>query len=261
MSDWGRCGAVSVGFPAAAFRPVGTSQKVRAEDSALMTGSALLDAAGRRRSPATMPGFHCGRPPRNKGLRYHADPPTVEEIVAVMRRAGDSAHGLRTRALVVLLWRAGLRITEALGVAESDLDAARGRVLIRRGKNGKRREVGMDVWGWQQLSVWLAVRVDMRVGALLCVIDGPTQGRPWSATAARATLRELAVAAGVAAIRATSTPTRARRRDGPRRHSLKRHSKATRARQPRNHLDLPARHRQQRNHQHRPQPTRADAPG
>ena len=41
----------------------------------------LLDAAGRRRSPATMPGFHAGRVPRNKGVRYPADPPTVEEIV------------------------------------------------------------------------------------------------------------------------------------------------------------------------------------
>ena len=29
----------------------------------------------------------------NKGLRYRADPPTVEEIVAVMRQAGDGAHG------------------------------------------------------------------------------------------------------------------------------------------------------------------------
>ena len=43
----------------------------------------LLDAAGRRRSPATMPGFHVGRPPCNKGRRYPAGPPTVEEIVAV----------------------------------------------------------------------------------------------------------------------------------------------------------------------------------
>ncbi len=50
----------------------------------------LLDAAGRRRSPATMPGFHAGRPPRNKGRRYPADPPKIEEIVAVMRQAGDS---------------------------------------------------------------------------------------------------------------------------------------------------------------------------
>jgi hypothetical protein len=29
----------------------------------------LLDRAGRRRSPATMPGFDAGRTPRNKGLR------------------------------------------------------------------------------------------------------------------------------------------------------------------------------------------------
>jgi hypothetical protein len=35
-----------------------------------------------------MPGFHRGRPPRNKGLEYPADPPTVEEIVATMRAAG-----------------------------------------------------------------------------------------------------------------------------------------------------------------------------
>jgi hypothetical protein len=34
-----------------------------------------------------MPGYHAGRPPRNKGMRYPADPPTVEEIVAVMRQS------------------------------------------------------------------------------------------------------------------------------------------------------------------------------
>jgi hypothetical protein len=31
----------------------------------------------------------------------------------------------------------------------------------------------------------------------LCVIDGPTRGRPWSATAARGELRRYAAAAGV----------------------------------------------------------------
>jgi len=50
-----------------------------------MTVSGVLDAAGRRRSPATMPGYHAGRPPRNNGIRYPADPPTIDEIVAVMR--------------------------------------------------------------------------------------------------------------------------------------------------------------------------------
>jgi hypothetical protein len=51
--------------------------------------SVLLDAAGHRRSPATTPGYHRGRSPRNKGEEYPADPPTVEEIVAVMRAVGD----------------------------------------------------------------------------------------------------------------------------------------------------------------------------
>jgi site-specific recombinase XerD len=55
-------------------------------------------------------------------MRYPADPPTVEEIVAVMRHAPDGRHGWRVRALIVVLWRAGLRIQEALALAEHDLD-------------------------------------------------------------------------------------------------------------------------------------------
>ncbi len=114
--------------------------------------SIALDAAGHRRSPATIPGYHQGRPPRNKGEHYPADPPTVEEIVAVMREVGDRADGHRLRALIVLLWRAGLRISEALALQESDLDSGRGAVLVRRGKGGKRREVGMDRWAWEHYS-------------------------------------------------------------------------------------------------------------
>jgi site-specific recombinase XerC len=137
----------------------------------------LLDGAGRRRSPATMPGHHCGRPPRNKGRQYPADPPTVEEIVAVMRCAGMAAHGLRVRALIVVLWRAGLRISEALALAESDLDRAAGAILVRRGKGGKRREVGMDRWGWQQIQPWLDFPPDA-AGRRVAVRHARTDRRP-----------------------------------------------------------------------------------
>jgi site-specific recombinase XerD len=157
----------------------------------------LRDAAGRRRSPATMPGFHAGRPPRNKGQRYPADPPTVEEIVAVMRAGGDGRHGSRLRGLIVVLWRAGLRIHEALGLNESDLDHRRGALLVRRGKGGRRREVGMDEWAWEHLQRWIDVRLELPVGPLFCVINGPTRGRPWSPAAARAELRRTAATAGV----------------------------------------------------------------
>jgi integrase len=162
-----------------------------------MMESIALDAAGHRRSPATMPGYHRARPPRNKGMRYPADPPTIEEIVAVMRAAGEKPDGLRLRALIVLLWRAGLRAGEALALAETDLDRSRGAVLVRRGKGGKRREVGMDRWTWQQLDPWLQLRATLPVGSLLCVIHGPTAGRQWEASAARKRLHHAAIAAGV----------------------------------------------------------------
>jgi site-specific recombinase XerD len=157
----------------------------------------LLDAAGRRRSPATLSSFHAGRPSRNKGMRYPADPPTVEEVVAVMRAAGETIHGRRLRGLIVVLWRAGLRISEALALTEADLDRSRGAVLVRRGKGGRRREVGMDGWAWEQLQPWLAARLEFPVGPLFCVVLGPTRGRRWSSAAARAQLRDTAAAAGV----------------------------------------------------------------
>ena len=157
----------------------------------------LLDAAGRRRSPATRPGFRTGIAPRNKGQRYPADPPTVDEIVAVMRQAGHDRHGHRLNALIVVLWRAGLRIHEALSLTETDLDQRRGSILVRHGKNDRRREVGMDAWAWSAIEPWLADRVELPVGALFCVIHGPTRGRAWSASAARVELRHLALKAGV----------------------------------------------------------------
>ena len=52
----------------------------------MLSSQPLLDAAGRRRSPATTPGYHAGIAPRNKDQTYPADPPTVDEIIAVMRK-------------------------------------------------------------------------------------------------------------------------------------------------------------------------------
>lgn len=157
----------------------------------------LLDAAGRRRSAATMPGHRCGQAPRNKGMRYPADPPSVEEIVLVMRHAGERVHGLRLRGLIVVMWRAGLRIGEALALTESDLDPDRGAILVRHGKGDKRREVGMDQWGWDLLRPWVDYRVQIPVGPLFCVIDGRTRGRPLTPASVRQQLRRTAAKAGV----------------------------------------------------------------
>jgi site-specific recombinase XerD len=157
----------------------------------------LLDCAGRRRSPATLPSFHRGLPPRNKGLTYPPDPPTVEEIIAVMRAAGDGPEGVRLRGIIVVLWRAGLRISEALALNETDLDPDRGSLIVRHGKGDKRREVGMDRWAWTHLAPWLELREPLPAGRLFCVVRGPTRGRPCASAGIRAQLHNAAVSAGV----------------------------------------------------------------
>jgi hypothetical protein len=56
--------------------------------------SVLLDVAGHRRSPATMPGYHRGRPPRNKGEHYPADAILVRRgvpLVVIQRQLGHYA--------------------------------------------------------------------------------------------------------------------------------------------------------------------------
>jgi integrase len=116
--------------------------------------------------------------PANKGQRYAADPPTVEEIVAVMRYASHARYGNRLDGLIVVLWRAGLRINEALSLTETHLEQRLGSIVVRAGKGGRRREVGMDAWGWSALGGWLAELADLPIGPLFCVIAGPTRGLP-----------------------------------------------------------------------------------
>jgi site-specific recombinase XerD len=84
-----------------------------------------------------------------------------------MRAAGDDPDGIRLRGVIVVLWRAGLRVSEALGLAESDLDRVRGAILVRHGKGGRRHEVGMDRWAWEQLDPWLNLREGLPIGAVL----------------------------------------------------------------------------------------------
>ena len=162
-----------------------------------MTDVSALDVAGRRRSPATMPGYHAGRPPRNKGMQYPADPPTVDEIVAVMRHTGENRHGWRLRAIIVVLWRAGLRVQEALALTEHDLDPRRGSLLVRtrQGRPSPRGRDGRVGLGTGAPMAYRPRRAPP--GPLFCIIDGPTRGRPWSGASVRREFRAVAARAGV----------------------------------------------------------------
>jgi hypothetical protein len=67
-----------------------------------------------------------------------------------MRHAAHARYGNRLNGLIVVLWRAGSRMNEALSLIETDLEEQRGSILVRHEKNDRRRQVGMD-------ALWLFV--------------------------------------------------------------------------------------------------------
>ena len=196
-----------------------------------MQSTPALDSAGRP-PVASAPPASNGRAPRNKGVRYPPDSPTVDEIVAVVRATGAGPEGVRLRGIIVVLWRAGLRIKEALALNETDLDHDRGSLVVRRGKGDKRREVAMDRWAWTHLDPWLELRRELSVGRLFCVVRGPTRGRPCAARNPVTTARHRGNSRRPTPVRAAPAPARPRSRDVPRRDLPARHPAPARACRP-----------------------------
>lgn len=83
--------------------------------------------------------------------------------------------GIRNRALIVMLYRGGLRIAEALALKPKDLDPAAGSVRILRGKGHKPRTVGLDPASFSFIDRWLDVRSQRGINGsarLFCTLKG-----------------------------------------------------------------------------------------
>jgi site-specific recombinase XerD len=114
-----------------------------------------------------------------------------------MRACSDTLSGLRTRSLIVLLWRSGLRISEALDLRETDLNERENSIFVRSGKGGRPRLVGMDSWGWHEMRPWLEERKSLPVGTVFPVVLGKSAGRRWNPVGARGTIKTAADNSGV----------------------------------------------------------------
>lgn len=161
----------------------------------------LVDVCGRRRSPATLPGFRKGQKPGNAGKRYIAEPLTPDEVgLLISGCSRGSATGLRNRALIVVLWRSGLRISEALALLPGDLDHDAHTVLVRCGKGSKTRRVGIDSRALEYVRQWEKAREKLGVTPhepLFCTIAAPVTGGPLRSPYVRMLLKRLAVEAGI----------------------------------------------------------------
>jgi site-specific recombinase XerD len=81
------------------------------------------------------------------------DAPAAADVERMLEALeGDGPIALRNRALVELVYSAGLRSAEAVGLDLGDVDFEQELVHIRRGKGGKERVVPLG----EEAAVWLA---------------------------------------------------------------------------------------------------------
>lgn len=140
----------------------------------------------------------------NKGRRFPADPIRVDDVFKLLNacsplRPGREAElsALRLRGIIVVLYRTGMRINEALALEQSDLDRDEMTIHVRRARGGKARIVAMDEWGWRQLDGWLVARSELPPGAVFCVIRGQTAGQAITGPDVRRQLKAAQQRAGL----------------------------------------------------------------
>ena len=148
-------------------------------------------------SLVTQPGYHRGRVPANKGRTYPAEVLTPDEIHELLLQCSEtSTLGIRHRALITVLYRTGLRCSEALALRVKDIDLRAGSVSVLRGKGGRRRTVGIDRGALKVVETWIDRRrtLDLPVDApLFCT----THGTPMGSARVRTLLPRLARLAGI----------------------------------------------------------------
>jgi integrase len=129
-----------------------------------------------------------------------AEPLAPGEVRALLAAcAGDTLSGVRNHALLVVLWRAGLRIGEALRLRPSDVNFADGTIRVLHTKTREARTVGIDGQALDVIRAWVGARAAAGVGddgPLFCRVHGQL-GASLSARYVGAQLARLAERAGV----------------------------------------------------------------
>jgi site-specific recombinase XerD len=116
-----------------------------------------------------------GEPPANKGRRFPAEPLTPEEAHAIIGACSAISNtGIRNRALLTLLYRSGLRISEALALRPSDVNLRQHSIRVIEGKGGKTTTRGFHPSADDALARWIETRKKLGVknGPLFCTLDG-----------------------------------------------------------------------------------------
>ena len=138
-------------------------------------------------------GKHHSRIAPNFELKLPPERLEPNEVRLLMDACDRTTIGLRNRGLLVVLYRGGLKLGEALALRIRDVDADAH--ALHLGSAKRSRSIGLDTRAWQMLAEWLEVRDGLGLG------DGPLfctlKGGPLQSGYIRTWLPKLAEDAGV----------------------------------------------------------------
>jgi site-specific recombinase XerD len=136
------------------------------------------------------------RPAPNKGGKFPAQPLTPQEVAAMLNLCSLRAPtGVRNRAMLTLLYRSGLRISELLALRPADINLGKHSIRLLDTKTGQAQTRGYHPSADDSLARWLDLHktIGIRGGTLFCTLDGS----PVSDDYVRVLLRRLARKAGI----------------------------------------------------------------
>lgn len=105
-------------------------------------------------------------------LRQVYSPKEVEALMAV---CNGGPTGKRNAAMILVLYRTGIRVGELLGLDPRDVDLELGRLAIMEAKGGKSRVVPLDDYAQRTLADWLERREQLHPrpdSPLFCTSSG-----------------------------------------------------------------------------------------
>ena len=122
------------------------------------------------------------------------------EVSALMKTCTRCPSGMRDKALIALLFGAGLRLGEALALLPRDMDMDAGTINVRHGKGDRQRVVGIDDGNLALVQQWMARRKALgarRSAPVICQISKGRVGLPVSQPAVRQMLARRGARAGI----------------------------------------------------------------
>ncbi len=122
---------------------------------------------------------------------------TESEVQALLTACGEfSPVAMRNRAMIAVLYRSGLRISEALALEPKDVDLAAGQLRVMHGKGDRHRVVGIDPGAGAIVAKWIAERE--RIGLPVTTpLLSTMRGTKVTTAYVRRLLKRLARVAGI----------------------------------------------------------------